>query len=104
TGQATSAAFRLRIRARPDELAEAPSRELGGRLEAFAAGVVKPAVERAAQTAVLEPAISEVRAAMGAVPLKQAVSILFLEQDQVFAEEPHRLQRTRAFQLFGQRD
>src|SRR5207247_8898755 len=99
-----SASFRPRIRAQPEVLAKAASRGLGGRLEAFSAGVVKPAVERAAQTAVLQPAISEVRAAMGAVPLEQAVSILFLEQDQVFAEEPHCLHGPRALQFIGQRD
>src|SRR5438046_5348737 len=99
-GEEDAASFSERIRAQPDVLAKAACRGLGGRLEAFAAGVVKPAVERAAQTAVLEPAISEVRAAMRAVPLEQAVSMPVLEQDQVFAEEPHCLHRTRAFQFF----
>src|SRR5439155_3434203 len=103
-GEEDAASFRHRIRAQPDVLAHPAAGGLGGRLEAFAAGVVKPAVERAAQTAVLQPAISEVRAAMGAVALEQAVSILFLEQNQILSEEPHRLQGTRAFQFFGERD
>ena len=68
-GEEDAASFRHRIRAQPDVLAKAASRGLGGRLQALAADVVKPAVERAAQTAVLQPAISEIRAAVRAVPL-----------------------------------
>src|SRR5213078_3943246 len=50
-GEEDAASFGHRIRAQPDVLAKTTSRGLGGSLEAFAADVVKPAVERAAQTA-----------------------------------------------------
>src|SRR5207302_6897438 len=47
-GEEDAASFRHRIRAQPDVLAKAVARGLGGRIEAFAADVVDPDVERKA--------------------------------------------------------
>ena len=69
---------------------------LGRRLQALARDVEQPAMEGAAQAAVLQPAEGEVGAAMRAMPVDQAVAALLVaEQHQVFAEQVDRLDRAR---------
>ena len=66
--------------------------------------VEQPAVERAAQPAVLQPAEREIGAAMRAGALDQAVAPLVVaEQDEVLAEQPQRLDRPVAGKLVDQR-
>src|SRR3954452_7219128 len=61
-----------RIGALPDALAELRAFWLGRRLQALTGRVEQPAVKGAAQAAILEPAKSEVGAAMRAMPFDQA--------------------------------
>ena len=61
---------------------------LGRRLQALAGHVEQPAVERAAQAAVLEPAEGQVGAAMRAMAVDQAVAALLVaKQHQILAEQ-----------------
>ena len=70
-----------------------------------AVDVEQPAVERAAQPAVLQPAVGEIGAAMRAVAVDQAVAALVVaEQHEVLAHQPHRLDRPVAGELVDQRD
>ena len=74
------------------------------RLQALAADVEQPAVEGAAQAAVLQPAKGEIGAAMRTGAADQAVAALaVLEDDEVLAEQPHRLDRPVAGELVDQR-
>ena len=67
--------------------------------------VVQPAVERAAQPAVLQPAVREVRAAMRAVPVDEAVSaFIVFEENEVFAQDLYRPHRALDLQFIHQRD
>jgi len=76
---------------------------LGRGLEAVALGVEQPAVEGAAQAAVLEPAEGEVGAAVRAVAVEHAeLAVLVTEQDEVLPHELHRLDRARTRQFVGQ--
>ena len=66
--------------------------------------VEQPAVEGAAQAAVFQPAVSEVRPAMRAAAADQAVAaLLVLEHHQVFAEQPQRFDRPVAGKFVDQR-
>ena len=66
--------------------------------------VEQPAVKRAAQAAVLQPAEREIGAAMRAGATDQAVAALLVpEDDEVFAEQPDRLDRPVAGELVDQR-
>ena len=77
---------------------------LGRRLQALAVDVEQPAVKRATQSAVLEPPVGEIGAAMRTMAADQPVAALVvLEGDQVLAEEPHRLDRPVAGQFIDQR-
>ena len=77
---------------------------LGRRLQACAVDVEQPAVERAAQSAVFQPPVGQVGAAMRAMAADQAVAApVVLEGDEVFAKQPHRLDRPVAGQLIDQR-
>ena len=61
---------------------------LGRRLQALARGVEQPAMERAAQAAVLQPPEGEIGAAMRAMPLDQAMAAGFVaEQHEILAEQ-----------------
>ena len=64
-----------RVGALPDALAQPAALGLGRRLQALAAHVEQPAVERAAQAAVFQPAVGEIRAAMRAVAVEQSVFV-----------------------------
>ena len=66
--------------------------------------VEQPAMEGAAQAAILQPAEGEVGAAMRAVAVDQAVAaFLVAEQHQIFAEQFDRAHRPRSLQLVDQR-
>ena len=70
----------------------------------MAVDVEQPAVEEAAQAAVLEPAVGEVGAAVRAVAVEQAVpAALVAEQHEVLAQQAHRLDRALGRQLVDQR-
>lgn len=61
-------------------------------------------MEGAAQAAVLEPAESEIGAAVGAIAVEQAVAAaLVAKQHEVLAEQPHRLDRALALELLDER-
>ncbi len=61
---------------------------LGRRFQALPVDVEQPAMEGAAQAAVLQPPEGEIGAAMRAMPLEQAVAALVvLEQHEVLAEQ-----------------
>ena len=77
---------------------------LVGLLQAGAVPVEQPAVIVAAQAAFLDIAIGQVGIAMRAAPLHQAVAAAqVLVQDQVLAQQPHRLHRI-VVQLRDRRD
>src|SRR4051812_36481239 len=65
-----------RIGALPDTFAKLRIFWLRGRFQALPRHVEQPAMKSAAQAAMLEPSEREVRAAMRAVPLDQAVASL----------------------------
>ena len=73
---------------------EAAVLRLGGLLEAAPVGAVEPAVVEAAQAAVLQPPEGQVDAAVRAEAADQPPAAVAAEQDQVLAEQPHRLDRT----------
>src|SRR5258708_30189987 len=81
-----------RISALADVLAKIAAVGLAGGFEAFAVHVEQPAVERAAQAAVLAPAIDQIGPAVRAVAIEQAVASPFvLEQDAILAQPAHPL-------------
>ena len=85
-------------------LAEHAAVGLGRRLQALAVDVEQPAVEQAAQAAVLEAAVGEVGAAMRAAAVEQAVpAALVAEQHEVLAQHAHRLGRPLVGQFVGER-
>ena len=87
----------------PDIGAQIAVIRLGRRLQALAVDVEQPAMKGATQAAVFEPAISEVGAAMRAMPADQSVAALvILEGDEVFAKKPYRLDRPVAGKLVDQ--
>ena len=76
---------------------------LGRRLEALAVHVEQPAVKRAAQAAILEPAVGEVGAAMRTVAAYQAIAATIVPEDhQILAEQADRFDRPVAVQLRDQ--
>src|SRR5262245_28642260 len=77
---------------------------LGRRFQALAADVEQPAMERAAQPAMLEPPEREISAAVRTSTLEEAIAAAVIaEQHQAFAEQPHRLDRAVAGELICQR-
>ena len=93
-----------RIGALADPLAEHRAFRLGGGLEARAVDIEQPAMEQAAQAAILEAAIGEIGAAMRAVAVEQTVpAALVAEQHEILAQHAHRLGRPFFGQLLGQR-
>ena len=102
-GEDHAVAFEARIR----RLAHAPVQVgafgLGRLLQAGAGHVVEPAVERAAQAAVFQPAEGEVGAAVAAMAVDQAEPPgLVAEQHQILPEQPHGLHRARVVRFRGQ--
>ena len=75
-GEQDAALLHHRIGFLPDVGAEIAVVGLGRRLQALAVHVEQPAVEGAAQAAVLEPAVGEVGAAMRTAAADQAVAAL----------------------------
>ena len=93
-----------RIGALAHALAEHAALGLGRRFQALAVDVEQPAMEQAAQAAILQAAIGEVGAAMRAVAVEQAVAAaLVAEQHEVLAEHAHRLGRPLLGKLVGER-
>src|SRR6266481_8862262 len=85
-----------RIGPLPDTLAQRRALGLGRRFQALAGGVEQPAVKRAAQTAILQPAEREIGAAMRAMPRDQAVAVLLVaKQHELLAEQFDRADRPR---------
>jgi hypothetical protein len=71
--------------------------------EAGTGGVVQPAVEWAAQTAILATAEREIGAAMGAVTVEEADAVGWIaEQDEVLAEETDAFDGTRLGEFLDQ--
>ena len=92
------------IRALPDALAQVRVLRLRGRFQALAGYIEQPAMEGAAQPAILQPAEGEVGAAMRAVAVDQAVAaFLVAKQHEVLAEQFDRAHRPRSLQLVDQR-
>ena len=86
-------------------LAEHAAFGFGRRFEALAVDVEQPAMEQAAQAAILETAVGEVGAAMRAVAVEQAVTAaLVAEQDEILAQHAHRLGRPLGGQFVGEGD
>ena len=93
-----------RIGALGDVLAQHGILRLGRRFQALARYIEQPAMERAAQPAIFQPAEGEVGAAMRAMALDQAVAALLVaKQHQILAEQFDRLDRARACQFIDQR-
>jgi hypothetical protein len=102
-GEDDAVALDARIGRRAHLLVEARALGLGRLLDALAGGVEQPAVERAPEAAVLEPAEGEVRAAVRAVAVHQAVLALRPpEQHQVLAEQPEATHRALVGQLLDE--
>ena len=103
-GEQDAVLLHHRIGLLADAVAHAAAFRLRRRLQALAADVEQPAVEGAAQAAVLQPAEREIGAAMRAGAADQAVAPLaVLEDHEVLAEQPHRLDRPVAGELVDQR-
>ncbi len=74
----------------PHGFAEIAARRFGRLLQAGAVGGEQPAVERAAQAAILGAAVRQVGAAVGAVTVEQSVPPGGVaEQHQVLAQQAH---------------
>ena len=92
------------IGALPDALAQVRALRLGRRFQALAGYIEQPAMEGAAQPAILQTAKGEIGAAMRAVAVDQAVAaFLVAKQHEVFAEQFDGLNRPRPLQLVDQR-
>ena len=104
-GEQDAALLHHRIGLLPDVGAQVAALRLGRRLQALAVDVEQPAVEGAAQAAVLQPAIGEIGAAVRAGAVEQAVAALLVaEQHEVLAQQPDRLDRpVGAGELIDQR-
>src|SRR5215472_6868510 len=94
-GKQDATALDYRIGARPDLTTEGAAGGLGRHFEALSASI-----EQAAQAGGLQPAISQVGAAVRAIALDQRVlSLRGVEQYKILAEQPHRPDWTRPLQL-----
>ena len=103
-GEQDPALFHHRVGFLPDVGAHAAAFRLRRRLQTLARHIEQPAVERAAQAAVLEPPIDEVGAAVRTGALEQAVTAdLVAKQDERFAEQANGLDRAVARQFVDQR-
>ena len=104
-GEEDAVALAHRVAGVEDAGKQAAALGLGGGFQAFPLHVEQPAVEHAAQAAVLQPAKSQVRAPMRTVPLQQAMTPpLVAEKHQLLAHHPHRRQGPFRGKLFGQGD
>ena len=93
-GEQHAAALEHRVGDGLDVLAHPAAFRFGGRLDALAARVELPAVERAAQPVGLDASVGEIRAAVRAVSLDQRKILFSAIQDQILAEQPNRLHGT----------
>ena len=103
-GEQDPAALHHRIGLLPDVGAHAAAFGLGRRLQALSRHVEQPAVEGAAQAALLQPAVGEIGAAVRAGARDQAVAaVLVAEQHEVLAEQAQRLDRAISGELVNKR-
>src|SRR6267378_2390589 len=103
-GPENSALLDHRIRALRDVLAQRRILGFSRGFKALAGDVEQPAMEGAAQAAVLETAKCEVGATMRAMALDQAVTALFVaKQHQILAKQFDGFDRARARQFVHQR-
>ena len=103
-GEQDAAPLDHRIGFLPDVLAQIAVVGLGGRLQTRAVHIEQPAMKRAAQAAILQPPIGEIGAAMRTMPPDQPVApAVVLEDDEVLAEQPHRLHGTIACKFIHER-
>ena len=103
-GEQDAAPLDHRIGLLPDIGAERRVVRLRGCLQARAVHVEQPAVERAAQAAVLQAAEGEIGAAVWAAALQEPVApLVVLEYDEALAEQPQRLHRPISVELVDER-
>jgi hypothetical protein len=102
-GEQDAALFNDRVGFLLDVGAQIAGLGLGRRLQACPVDIQQPAVKRAAQPAVFEPPVSEVGAAVRAMPAEQSVASLVIpEGDEVFTHEPDRLYGAVAGELIDE--
>ena len=102
-GEQDAALFDHRVSLLPDVGAHPAAFRLGRRLQALAGDVEQPAVKRAAQSAVFQPAIGEIGAAMRTAALDQPIAALLVaKHHEIFAEQAHRLDRPVAGEFVDQ--
>ena len=103
-GKQDAAALHHRIGFLTDIGAEIGAFRLGRRFKAFAVDVEQPAVERTAQSAAFKTAERQIGAAMRTGAADETIAALAVaEDDQIFAEQPDRLDRPRSIQFLHQR-
>src|SRR5688572_5883170 len=99
-----SAHFLARVRKMADRISLRAAAGLAGLLDHATANVVQPAMIQASQTAVLDPAIAQVGAAMRTMePQQSRPALVITKEDKLFAHDPDRLRRSAQRQLFGKR-
>jgi hypothetical protein len=85
-------------------MAERAAFGLGRGFQAGAVDIEQPAMKRAPQAAVFQPPEREIGAAMRTSAREQSVAALIVaEDDEIFAQQPHRLDRPVAGELVDQR-
>src|SRR5690606_20274931 len=93
-GPEDAALLHYRIGALLDVLAEVGIGRFCRGFQAIAVHVEQPAVERAAQAAVLQPPEGKVCAAVRAIAIDETVAALLVtEEHEVFTQQPHRPDR-----------
>ena len=103
-GKDDAVVFHYRVGGLADALVECGARRLAGLFQALSVFVEEPAVEGAAQAAILEPAKEQVGAAVTAVAADKAErALLVAEQDEPLAEQGDGPNRALLFQLLDKR-
>ena len=99
-----AAALLYWMRSLSDAAADAALERLAGSVEALPFGIEQPAVEQAAQAAILQTTECKVGTPVRTVAVQQSqASIRTSEQNQVVTQDAHGLYRTNALQLGSQR-
>ena len=99
-----AAALLYRIRSLSHAAADAALERLAGSVEALPFGIEQPAMEQAAQAAILQTTEGEVGTPVRTVAIQQSQApIRTSEQNQVVTEDANGFDRAGAFQLRGQR-
>ena len=95
-----AALFLARIGEMTDRIAIGATARFARLLQTAAANIVEPTMVETTQPAVLDAAITQVRATMGAMQTEQAnPSLIVAKQSQLLAENPHRQRRATWGQL-----